>query len=366
MPASPSHAENLADETRRVYEQAELRLLALIGRYLAKDMDAPNWAELKLLQLQLLQGQADQIMRHVTSEAAIKMAAAVTKAANRGTALAMSDVEQLLEGAFAGQPLKPPGVPAVQRILSQLLPLGGRQIHQQVLRWTMDTYQEVVADTTMQVLLGVMTRKQAAEASFQQFARKGVAGFVDRAGRNWVLESYTEMAVRTAAAKATTQSYAEGLQRAGQDLVMISNAPQECKRCRPWEGQILSLSGATRVDGVEAKATLAIAEADGLFHPNCRHSMSLYQPGVTKRPTQTADPEGDKARQKLRYLERKVREERRAQIASLDDDAGFEYAETGKLPPANARIRELQAKIRDHVANTTAKRQPHRERLGAL
>ena len=54
MPASPSHAENLAEETRRVYEQAELRLLALIGRYLAKDMDAPNWAELKLLQLQLL------------------------------------------------------------------------------------------------------------------------------------------------------------------------------------------------------------------------------------------------------------------------------------------------------------------------
>ena len=62
MPASPSNAENLADETRRVYEQAELRLLALIGSYLAKDLDAPDWAELKLLQMQLLQGQADQIM----------------------------------------------------------------------------------------------------------------------------------------------------------------------------------------------------------------------------------------------------------------------------------------------------------------
>lgn len=366
MPASPSNSENLANETRRVYEQAELRLLALIGSYLARDLDAPDWAELKLLQMQLLQGQADQIMKHVSSEAAIKMAEAVTKAANRGTALSMSDVERLLQGAFDGQPLKPPGVPAVQRILNELLPLSARPIHQQVLRWTMDVYQEVIAETTNQVLLGVLTRRQAAEASFQAFARKGVTGFVDKRGRNWVLESYTEMAVRTAAAKATTQSYAEGLMRAGYDLVIISNAPQECKVCRPWEGKVLSLSGAPRVDGVKTEATLAIAEADGLFHPNCRHSMSLYQPGVTKRPTRTADPEGDAARQKLRSLERRVREERRAQIASLDDDAGFEYAETGKLPPANARIRDLQAQIRHHVATTSAKRQPQRERLGAL
>ena len=366
MPASPSNAENLADEVSRVYAQAEIELFRLIARYLLRDMEAPDWAEKKLLQIQLLQAQADQIMQRVTSSAAQTMAEQITKAANRGTALAMSDLELLVRGALSGQPLKPPGLPAVETILSDLLPLTRRPIHQRVLRWTLDTYTFVVGETTNQVLLGVMTRRQAAEAAFQKFAEEGVTGFTDRRGRKWVLESYIEMATRTAAAKATTLAYSEGLQRAGQDLVIVSDAPQECKVCRPWEGKVLSLSGAPRVDGVKTEATLAIAEAAGLFHPNCRHSISLYIPGVTKRPTRTADPEGDKARQQLRRLERRIRAERRKQIASLDDDAGFQYDQTGKLPPANAEIRSLQNDIRILVNTTSAKRLRHRERLGAL
>lgn len=71
----------------------------------------------------------------------------------------------------------------------------------------------------------------------------------------------------------------------------------------------------------------------------------------------TADPEGDAARQRLRYLERQTRAAKRVEAVAMDETA---------RKAAAARVRAYQAKIRHHVATTTAKRQPHRERLGAL
>ena len=92
----------------------------------------------------------------------------------------------------------------------------------------------------------------------------------------------------------------------------------------------------------------------GLFHPNCRHSTSLYQEGVTQIPQDTEDPQGDKDRQELRSLERRVREWKRREAAAMTP------ADKAK---AKAQVRAYQAKIRHHTATTTAKRQPHREQL---
>jgi hypothetical protein len=144
------------------------------------------------------------------------------------------------------------------------------------------------------------------------------------------------------------------------DLVIVSDAPQECPLCRPWEGEVLSLSGATvgTIDGsggVRVAGTLPEATAAGLFHPGCRHSLGAYQPGITKPMHDTADPAGDAARQKLRYLERQVRSWKRAQAVALDPAAERK---------AGAQVRAYQAKIREHVATTSAKRIPAREQVG--
>jgi uncharacterized protein (DUF2336 family) len=101
--------------------------------------------------------------------------------------------------------------------------------------------------------------------------------------------------------------------------------------------------------------TLAQARAAGLFHPNCRHSMSAYIEGVTKPYGETEDPQGYKDTQKLRYLERQVRESKRLEAAALDPAA---------LRKAKMRTAAYQAKIRTHVATSKAKRQPWRESYG--
>ena len=101
--------------------------------------------------------------------------------------------------------------------------------------------------------------------------------------------------------------------------------------------------------------TLDEARAAGLMHCNCRHSVSAYQEGITRPMGDVADPEGYAASQKLRYYERKVRESKRMQAAAMDPAAQAK---------ATRRLNDYRGKIRDHVATTSAKRQPWRESMG--
>jgi len=55
--------------------------------------------------------------------------------------------------------------------------------------------------------------------------------------------------------------------------------------CEPWQGQILSARGET--PGYD---TVADAEADGLFHPNCRHAINVLIPSLAAK-TQAYNPD---------------------------------------------------------------------------
>lgn len=353
MPVSPQYTENLASPVTAHYQEAERQLLALIAKYLKRDMDAPEWAELKLLQIQLLQAQARGILDRTGRQVAQELAVALSKAANRGTALATADLARLVKQGLIRP--TPPGLPAVEHLVADTL---RRTVgtHPHILRQTLDIYRSVVAETSPQVLLGTQTRLAAAQSALDRFANRGITGFVDQSGRNWALESYTEMATRTATMNAVTSAYRSQLSDAGQNLVIVSDSPSECVICEPYEGQILSLDD-TGSDDPDVFATLDEATDDGLFHPNCTHSVSLYQPGTTSIPSDTADPEARDAREHLRGLERQVRQWKRRSQSSLD---------AGAKAKADAKIRDYQSKIRTHVASTPAKRQRHREQLGAL
>lgn len=354
MPLSPEYTAGLADTLVGLYQDAEQILLERIARALAQGIDGPRWAEEKLLQVQLLQARTVRQVATLSGRSAEEVAAAIVKAYNRGAAVAQADVAALLDGRPG--PSLPPGLPAVEALVAETtsnLSTASRGL----LRVTDDVFREVIARTAPQVLLATQTRREAAQSALNAFADRGVTGFTDRAGRRWALESYVEMATRTSTMNAAVAGHTDRLLANGQDLVVVSDAPQECKLCRPWEGKVLSLTGLARADGVRAAGTLEQAKADGLFHPGCRHSVSLYLPGVTKTPSRTADPEGDRARQQLRYLERQTRAWKRRQAVALDETARVE---------AGARVRAYQARIREHVASTSAKRQPQRERLGAL
>lgn len=101
---------------------------------------------------------------------------------------------------------------------------------------------------------------------------EGLDSLVDKAGRGWTLDRYAEMLIRTKAVEARNRGMANRLAENDYDLVQVSSHGAT-DVCADWEGKILSVTGQT-----EGYDTVADAEADGLFHPNCKHAINVIVP----------------------------------------------------------------------------------------
>lgn len=388
---------DLAERMTALYAQAEARLAADIARRLAAGMNRPDWAEQKLAALSDLRRFMRTLTERLGRDTEHEITQALLLAYMRGGTEAMRTITRLqntlpewiqhsgidpgprilealsgrrseLASKLAAITQAFPGVAAVMRMVGSLvLRLAGT--HLPILRWAEDAYREVIAAGSLPgVLLGLDTRRRASQIAWERLLSQGIKGFTDRSGRNWNLASYVEMATRTGVAQAAVEGHLDRLGDARLDLVIVSNAPQECERCRPWEGKILArrgVAGTVTVENlvtgepmaVEIAGTVDDAIRAGLLHPNCRHSLNAYIPGATKVPTHTEDRAGDAARQRLRELEREVRREKMKAVATIDPAAADRH---------ERKVRDLQTQIRDHVAATQHLgifRKPERERI---
>jgi hypothetical protein len=336
----PDDAANLAKGVRELFSEAETLLLQRLARSLAEGKDAPDWVERKLLNIQAVRMQADRVLADLAKGVPGAVEEAVGLAYNRGIATAGTELTEagLVHGAFGEvQPTS-----AVSAIVSDTLARTQPMVFQ-IRRAVVDIYQQVLTQVTAQTTLGTVTRHEASRLVLQRLARNGVTGFRDTSGRQWNMASYAEMATRTSTAQAMLQGHTDRVQELGVDTVIVSNAPEECDICRPFEGKVLSLSGRTRgrlKDGKTVVASLAEAKGRGLYHPNCRHSHSIYLPGITKGPGRdTADPKGDALRQIQRAYERRIRELKRA------DAIAQEFGGT-QATQARAKLRAKQAEFK--------------------
>jgi len=365
MPVSPDMAEDLAAAVSTLYEQAELALIEKIATALAAGLDSPLWASLKLNAVGSLRTAIEDIITALQTDASGAIHRAVSEAYGRGTQAAVAEL-----GALAPHvALIPAGTRTVDRLAGALVQETG-PVHMRMLRTGLDVYRQVIAEATSAPLLGATTRREAAGRALARFANRGVTGFVDRAGRPWNMTSYVEMATRSALGRAAVDAHTEQLAAAGVDLVIVSDAPEECPRCKPWEGKVLRRSGPSGPDTVEVQHTtqddrtvrvrvagsLPEARAAGLFHPNCRHNVSAYLPGVTRPRPKPPSRASYEQSQQQRYLERQVRKWKREAAGAIDD---------AKKTRANAKVREYQGRIRELVGETGLPRKSRREQLGA-
>ena len=133
-----------------------------------------------------------------------------------------------------------------------------------------DVYRSVALENATANITGYQGWRQVAENLREDLAERGITGFKDRAGREWDMESYTEMVARTSTREAMNTGTKNRLLEHGHDLATISEneSPKTCEACAEWAGVVVSLTGAT-----EGYPTLEEAEADGVFHPNCVHVL---------------------------------------------------------------------------------------------
>jgi Phage minor capsid protein 2 len=195
-----------------------------------------------------------------------------------------------------------------------------------------DLYQQAVRDAIESTRGGLpgnslsLSRIQAAQKALGTLTGHGITGFTDRAGRNWDLLAYVEMATRTAVSNAYDNLQNAALIRGGHDLIytLTHSTEGSCPLCIPWLGKVLSLTGATTGDAeitdaaglrvrLHVDGTLGEARAAGFRHPNCRCSWIPFVNGADlAAASMFAEPpdmaeETYRASQVQRALERRVR-----------------------------------------------------------
>ncbi|MFE7273034.1 phage minor capsid protein [Streptomyces sp. NPDC057623] len=377
MPVSPAMAEDLATEVARLYEDAEASLLERMAAALEADLESPLWAELKLAAIGNLRQAVETVAEALQQDTDGKVRGALIEAYNRGRQAAVAELGALDIGRelVARQTL--PNAPAVDRLAASMAE-DTRPVYQRITRAVVDGYRRIVARVSGGVLLGTVTRRQAAQRALDQFAARGITGFVDRAGRSWDMASYAEMAVRSVTARAAVEGHIDALAEIGVGLVIVSDAPLECPLCAQWEGEVLTLSGPpgpqslrmehtiqpsglvtpTRTLVVHVAGSLVEARAAGLFHPNCRHSLAAYLPGVTTRPPHHPTPGTTyEDTQRQREIERHIRAWKRRQAAAMDEQ---------QRRRAGVYVRKWQATMREHLAtHPDLRRKSQREQIGA-
>jgi hypothetical protein len=245
-----------------------------------------------------------------------------------------------------------------------------RKVEAAIVDQTMSAYHRIISEVSTLVEAGTHTRLQAAARALDRFADEGIKGFVDRSGRRWELRTYVEMAVRTHAMNVMVDAHVDRVQSLGVNLVMVSEAPYECELCKRWEGKVLEVGGprgrhqvkARKAGGggsvtVDVAGSLEEARAAGLFHPNCRHNITAYLPGVSREPEKTPTTGTYKDTQHLRYLERQARRwDRRRAVALTDEDR----------KRANAQWREYRKRAAEFSKLKGLKRKTNRERYDAV
>ena len=335
----------LAERTTGHYRDAQLAILTLLARYAKRGMGSEECAARMLDDSPRLRRDLQRVIARLQSDRACEVASALGASYD----VSASDATRALSraGLIVSIGGGSPALTALTRELQGRLAAGDLRI----LRVSEDVFRSVIGAATSSSLTGDLTRRAAAQAALDAFAARGVTGFVDGAGRSWNLASYAEMACRTAVMSAARLGRFAAMRAAGQDLAIVSMAPNPCEDCAAWEGQVISLDGVT-----PGYPTLADVEGGHLFGPNCGHLADPYVPGLTEvQSAPTADPEAYAAREQQRYLERGVRAWKLRQAAALDDAAS---------KAAGAKVRDWQARLREHVVANGLKRLSDREQIG--
>lgn len=336
----PADAEHLARALRQFYADAEETILVELARAVERSASAIDQMTTRLETQRRMLNAVDGILDTLDSDLPGAVQDLVDLAHNRGLSVASgAAAEAGIEGALGGG-IADTGT-NVQLARAATNNMQGMRM--QIRRWTNDTFAQAGLSAAGNIASGAVNRRDASRRMLTRLARQGITGFKDRSGRNWEMGAYAEMVGRTTVAQAQLEAQAQRLQELDIDTVIISDAAEECNLCRPWEGQVLSLSGSTAgrlSDGTFVMGTLDEARGQGLFHPNCGHSHSIYLPGYTRGPKKdTADPEGDQLRQRQRSYERRIREIKREK--AIAEQFGEDEARA-----ANRKLREKQSEFK--------------------
>lgn len=223
------------------------------------------------------------------------------------------------------------------------------------LRMTDDVYRQTLYKVQLAMGAGEMTLEKAIDLSVKEFLDKGLNCIVYSDGRRVNIADYVRMALRTTSTRAKLQGEAKRRAELGIDTVQVSQYGMCSDTCLPWQGQVYIDDVFTpwtgEHDEYQGKSNycgkwfwlLSYAVKNGLLHPNCRHTLSKYQDGISGPPPVLDEKkirENAKLEQKQRRLENAVRKANRRVEGFTDPE---------NIRQAKRELREAQRVLREFV-----------------
>lgn len=228
------------------------------------------------------------------------------------------------------------------------------RVEQGCLRYMSDVYRKTILRTATAVNAGGMSMHKAVDEATADFLAQGINCIRYSNGRLVNIASYAEMALRTCNTRAMLMGEAKQRERLGIDTVLVSQYGACSDTCLPWQGRVYiddvfqTYNGPrTGSFGISRNGKqymfLSVAIKGGLFHPNCRHTITTWIEGVSTMP-QPMDVKEIERINKLektqRALERMVRQSKREVEGLTDPDA---------IKGAKRILRARQAQLRQFV-----------------
>lgn len=224
-----------------------------------------------------------------------------------------------------------------------------------VLRRMDDIYRQTIFKSQVYYNQGAVSLDKAIDMATEDFLSKGIDAITYADGKKVNIASYAEMALRTANHRAYLMGEGKKRQEIGIPFVVVSAHATSCELCLPWQGLIIIddvYSGGKKEDG--PYPLLSEAMEAGLLHPNCRHNLSTYFPGITTLPKVPVDKkalENYEQEQKQRALERAIRKQKRKVAGTIDAE---------NLKVEKKKLRQLQADLRQHLEDNPQLRRAYR------
>ncbi len=243
------------------------------------------------------------------------------------------------------------------------------RVEQGCLRYMSDVYRRTVLRTATALNAGSMTLQKAVDKATEDFLAQGIRCIRYSNGRLVNIATYAEMALRTCNTRAMLMGEAKQRERMGIDTVLVSQYGACSDTCLPWQGRVyiddvFQTYNGPRTGSFDISRNgrqymlLSVAIKGGLFHPNCRHTITTWIEGVSTMPKPMNVKEIErvnKLEETQRSLERKVRKAKRQAEGLTDPEA---------QKAAKEKVRETQAELREFVKKNgdVLRRDPWRER----
>lgn len=239
------------------------------------------------------------------------------------------------------------------------------------LRMTDDIYRQTLNKVQLSMGTGSTSLQEAIDNAVKDFHDKGINCIEYKDGRRVNIADYVRMALRTTSTRAALQGEAKRRTELGYDTVLVSQYSACSDTCLPWQGRVYIDDVFTvwegEINGDIGKSNycgkwftlLSVAIRAGLFHPNCRHTMTTWIDGVSSKPKPldiSKVRENAKLEAKQRRLENKIRQAKRRVLG---------YSDPRNIKQAKSDIKEAQRELREFVGehSDVLKRDYNREKV---